>query len=94
MSVLIWVMVGIAIWHFAGAWFPTASGAASSAHSWRALARRARASGYALPTPGIPVDNPPGWSEALWPVPGSLLALTASYFYGARLERLAGEDDR
>jgi hypothetical protein len=25
---------------------------------------------------------------------GSLLTLTASYFYGARLERLAGEDDR
>src|SRR3954451_13427058 len=26
--------------------------------------------------------------------PGSLLALTASYFYGARRDRLAGEDDR
>jgi hypothetical protein len=26
--------------------------------------------------------------------PGSLVALTASYFYGARRERLAGDDDR
>ena len=51
-------------------------------------------SGYALPTPGIPLDNPPGWSEAAWPVPGSLLALLASYLYGSRLERLAREDDR
>jgi hypothetical protein len=47
-----------------------------------------------LPAPGIPVDNPQGWSEAIWPFPGSLLALNASYFYGAHLERLAGEDDR
>jgi hypothetical protein len=75
------------------AWFPTASGGGIIGAFLAALLG-AIASGYALPTPGIPLDNPPGWTEALWPVPGSLLALTASYLYGARLERLAGEDDR
>ena len=28
------------------------------------------ASGFALPAPGIPLDNPPGLSEALCPPPG------------------------
>jgi hypothetical protein len=84
MSILIWAMVGIAVWHFAvlvpdrfwggiiGAFLATLVGAF--------------ASGFALPAPGIPLDNPPGLSEALWPLPGSLLALVASYLYGARRE--------
>ena len=92
MSILIWAMVGIAIWHFAVLVPDRFWGGIIGA--FLAALLGAIASGYALPVPGIPVDNPPGWREAMWPVPGSLLALTASYFYGARLERLAGEDDR
>ena len=41
-----------------------------------------------------PGREPAGWTEAVWPVPGSLLARIASYFYGARRQRLADEDDR
>lgn len=92
MSILIWVMVGIAIWHFAVLVPDRFWGGIIGAFLTALLG--AIASGYALPTPGIPLDNPPGWSEALWPVPGSLLALTASYLYGARLARMGGEDDR
>ena len=92
MSVLIWVMVGLAIWHFAVLVPDRFSGGIIGA--FMAALLGAMASGYLLPAPGIPVDNPPGWGEALWPVPGSLLALSASYFYGARRERLAGGDDR
>jgi hypothetical protein len=91
-SILIWAMVGIAIWHFAVLVPDRFWGGIIGAFLTALLG--ALASGYALPAPGIPVDNPPGLSEALWPVPGSLLALTASYLYGARLERMAGEDDR
>ena len=91
-SILIWVMVGIAIWHFAVLVPDRFWGGIIGA--FLAALLGALASGFALPTPGIPLDNPPGWTEALWPVPGSLLALTASYLYGARLERTAGEDDR
>jgi hypothetical protein len=80
MSVVIWVMVGIAIWHFTvlvpdrfaggiiGAFLVSVAGAV--------------ATGYLLPSPGIPASNPPGIQEALWPIPGTLLALAAAYFYG------------
>jgi uncharacterized membrane protein YeaQ/YmgE (transglycosylase-associated protein family) len=91
-SILIWAMVGIAIWHFAVLVPDRFWGGIIGA--FLAALVGALASGYAFPTPGILVDNPPGWSEAVWPVPGSLLALTASYLYGARLGRFAGEDDR
>jgi hypothetical protein len=47
----------------------------------------ALASGYLLPSPGVPPHNPPGLTEALWPIPGSIVALLATYLYGARLER-------
>jgi hypothetical protein len=78
-------MVGIAIWHFAvlvpdrfwggiiGAFFAALVGALIS--------------GYALPAPGIPTENPPGWSAAVWPLPGSALGLALSYLYGARQEQ-------
>jgi uncharacterized membrane protein YeaQ/YmgE (transglycosylase-associated protein family) len=90
-SVLIWVMVGLAIWHFAVLVPDRFWGGIIGA--FLAALLGAMASGYLLPAPGIPVDNPPGWNEALWPVPGSLLALCASYGYGARRERDAGEND-
>jgi uncharacterized membrane protein YeaQ/YmgE (transglycosylase-associated protein family) len=81
-SVFVWVMVGIALWHFAvlvpdrflggiiGAFLAALSGALLT--------------GLLLPTPGIPVDNPPGVGEALWAIPGALIALALSYAYGAR----------
>ena len=81
-SVLVWVMVAIALWHFAvlvpdrfwggiiGAFIAALIGGVVS--------------GYLLPTPGLPDANPPGVGEALWAVPGSILALAACYAYGAR----------
>ena len=84
MSILIWAMVGIAVWHFAVLVPDRFWGGIIGA--FLAALVRAFASGFALPTPGVPLDNPPGLSEALWPVPGSLLALVASYLYGARRE--------
>lgn len=42
--------------------------------------------GYALPVPGIPEANPPGYREALYAIPGSLGALAGSYWWGARRE--------
>jgi hypothetical protein len=42
-------------------------------------------SGYALPEPGIPSENPPGLGEAFWAVPGSILGLALSYVWGSRL---------
>jgi hypothetical protein len=77
-------MVGVAIWHFTvlvpdrfwggivGALIVALGGAL--------------ASGYLLPTPGVPTDNPPGLVAALWPIPGCLLALGLSYVRGGRDE--------
>ena len=90
MSILIWAMVGIAVWHFAVLVPDRFLGGIIGA--FLAALVGAFASGFVLPTPGIPLDNPPGLSEALWPLPGSLLGLAASYLYGARSERRAAED--
>ena len=92
MSVFVWVMIGVALWHFSvlvpdrfyggiiGALIVAVGGAL--------------ASGYLLPSPGVPPHNPPGLTEALWPIPGSIVALLASYLYGARLERARREAPR
>jgi hypothetical protein len=78
-------MIGIAIWHAAifvpDRFYGGIIGALLSAVGG------AFASGYLLPTPGIPPHNPPGLAEALWPMPGSMLALVAAYIYGCRKDR-------
>jgi hypothetical protein len=84
MSVLVWTMIALAFWHFTvlvpdrfwggivGALFVALAGA--------------YATGFLLPTPGVPAANPPGLGAALWPTPGTLLALGASYAAGRRAE--------
>ena len=41
-------------------------------------------SGYALPVPGLPTENPPGMAEAVWALPGAVIALGASFIWGSR----------
>lgn len=81
-------MIGIALWHFAvlvpDRFYGGIIGALLAALAGGLL------SGYLLPIPGIPGDNPPGVGEAIWAVPGSVLALVASYVCGARHDRLRG----
>jgi hypothetical protein len=50
--------------------------------------------GFMLPTPGVPLENPPGVGEALWPVPGALVGLAVSYWYGARRDAARRAGDR
>jgi hypothetical protein len=88
MSIVVWAMIGIALWHAAvlvpdrfwggivGAFLTAVAGALLS--------------GFALPSPGVTTDNPPGLGEALWALPGAIGALTASYFYGAHRDRARG----
>ena len=85
MSVLVWSMVGIAIWHFAVLVPDRFVGGIVGA--FLAALAGALLAGYILPTPGIRSANPPGLQEGLWPVPGAVLALALSYAYGARRER-------
>ena len=82
MTVLVWAMIGIALWHFAVLVPDRFYGGIIGA--LLAAVAGAFASGYLLPTPGIPPHNPPGLAEALWPMPGALLALLAAYIWGHR----------
>jgi uncharacterized membrane protein YeaQ/YmgE (transglycosylase-associated protein family) len=82
MSVLVWSMVGIAIWHFAVLVPDRFWGGIIGA--FLAAVVGALGSGYLLPEPGVPTRNPPGVGEALWALPGAIGALVASYVYGAR----------
>jgi uncharacterized membrane protein YeaQ/YmgE (transglycosylase-associated protein family) len=85
MSVFVWVMIGVAFWHFAvlvpDRFYGGVIGALIAAVGGALI------SGYLLPFPGIPERNPPGVTEALWPIPGSVIALIGTYVYGARRER-------
>ena len=88
LSVVVWVMMGIAFWHFAVLVPDRFWGGIIGA--FLAAVAGALASGYLLPAPGVPADNPPGVGEALWAIPGSIAALAASYVYGARRDRAEG----
>jgi uncharacterized membrane protein YeaQ/YmgE (transglycosylase-associated protein family) len=85
LSAFVWVMMGIAIWHAAVLAPDRFYGGIIGA--FIAAVAGAMVTGYLLPAPGFPPHNPPGVGEALWPVPGSLIALVASYWYGAWRER-------
>jgi uncharacterized membrane protein YeaQ/YmgE (transglycosylase-associated protein family) len=89
LSAFVWVMMGIAIWHAAvlapDRFYGGIIGAFLAAVTGAVIA------GFLLPAPGLPARNPPGLGEALWPIPGSLIALVASYRYGAWRERVEAD---
>ena len=80
-----WAMVGIAIWHFTvllpDKFYGGIVGAFLAALGGGLL------TGYLLPAPGVPDANPPGIQEALWPIPGAILALGCAYVVGQRRDR-------
>jgi hypothetical protein len=83
-SVLVWAMIGIAIWHLVVLLPDKFYGGIIGA--FLASLGGALLSGYLLPSPGISEANPPGVQEAIWPIPGTLLAVAALYACGARRE--------
>ena len=95
MSVLVWAMIGIAVWHFAVLVPDRFAGGIIGALA--AALGGALLSGYLLPLPGVPHDNPPGYMAAFWALPGSLGGLVLSYWIGARRladpEELVGLED-
>jgi uncharacterized membrane protein YeaQ/YmgE (transglycosylase-associated protein family) len=82
MSVLVWSMVGIALWHFTVLLPDKFAGGIIGA--FLAALIGALVSGYALPAPGLPTENPLGVAEAIWALPGSLMGLAGSYVWGSR----------
>jgi hypothetical protein len=85
MSIFVWTMMGIAVWHGCVLVPDRFYGGLIGAFLTAVLG--ALISGYLLPVPGIPPHNPPGFEQALWPLPGCLIGLAALYWYGAYKER-------
>ncbi len=81
-------MIGVAFWHFAALVPDRFWGGIFGA--FVAAVAGALVSGLLLPEPGISQENPPGAAEAIWAIPGSVAALTASYLYGARRDSARG----
>ena len=87
MAVLVWLMVAIALWHFTvfvpdrfwggivGAFIVALGGGL--------------AGGFLLPSPGLPLDNPPGSGETIFAALGAIAALALSYAYGSNAARRA-----
>jgi uncharacterized membrane protein YeaQ/YmgE (transglycosylase-associated protein family) len=81
-SVFVWTMVGVALWHFTilvpdrfaggiiGAFFAAWFGALLS--------------GFVLDGFTLPTENPPGLRHAVYALPGAALALVACYLLGTR----------
>jgi hypothetical protein len=88
MSMLVWLMMGIAIWHFA-VWVPDRFwGGIVGAFLVSSLG--AALFGFIVSGLKVPGGSPPGFAEALIAIPGALLALGVSYWYGSRLEERSG----
>jgi hypothetical protein len=85
LSVLVWTMIGTAFWHFAVLVPDRFWGGIIGA--FLAAVAGGLISGWLLPEPGVPRQNPPGAAEAIWAIPGSVAALLASYLYGAHRDR-------
>ena len=88
MSLLVWVMMGIALWHFTvflpdhfwggmvGAFFIAVLGSALF--------------GFLVSGLTIPGSDDTGLLEAFVSIPGTVLALAGSYFYGLKRDREEG----
>jgi hypothetical protein len=84
MSALVWVMMGIAIWHFT-VFVPD--------HFWGGIVGAFVAAIFGAVVIGvlangvsIPGQDDTNVAQALLAIPGALLGLAACYFYGARVE--------
>jgi hypothetical protein len=84
-SVLVWAMIGIAVWHLAVLLPDRFVGGIVGA--FLAATAGALATGYLLPAPGVAAANPPGAIQVVWALPGALGALAVSYLWGARRQR-------
>jgi hypothetical protein len=90
MAMLVWVTMGIAIWHFTvfvpDRFWGGIVGAFVAAIAGAALF------GVIVSGFSVPGQNDTDVAQALIAIPGTLIALGASYAYGARVDAAAGID--
>ena len=90
MSLLVWIMMGIAIWHFTV--FVPDRFWGGIVGAFLAAILGAAVIGFALNGGSVPGRDDTDLVQALIAVPGSLVGLAVSYLYGARLDARAGVD--
>jgi hypothetical protein len=90
MSVIVWSMIGIAVWHFTifvpDRWSGGIIGAFLAAWAGAVV------SGFVLEGLSFPAHNPPGLQHVIWAVPGSLVGLAWCWVAGDR--QLKREESR
>jgi hypothetical protein len=90
MSMIVWVMMGIAVWHFTvfvpDRFWGGIVGAFLAASIFAALF------GLIVNGGSVPGQSDTDIVQALVAIPGSLIGLALSYWYGARADRLHGID--
>ena len=90
MSLLVWVMMGIAVWHFTvflpDRFYGGIVGAFAAAFLSAAIF------GFLVNGLTIPGQSDTNISQALIAIPGSMIGLALSYWYGARMDRETGID--
>jgi hypothetical protein len=90
MAMVVWVMMGIAVWHFT-VWLPDRFwGGIVGAFLAAFLA--AAIFGFLVNGLTVPGQNDTTIAQALIAIPGSMIGLAISYWYGARIDREHGVD--
>jgi hypothetical protein len=90
MSMLVWVMMGIALWHFT-VFLPDRFWGGIVGAFVVAIVSSV-VFGVIANGGDVPGRNDTELIQALIAIPGTVLGLAASYFYGARLDERAGVD--
>ena len=90
MAMVVWVMMGIAVWHFTvflpDRFYGGIVGAFAAAFLSAAIF------GFLVNGLTIPGQSDTNISQALIAIPGSMIGLALSYWYGARMDRETGID--
>ena len=84
MSMLVWIMMGIAIWHFA-VWVPDRF-LGGIVGAFLAAIIGAALFGFVVAGLTVPGRDETGIEQALIAIPGAIIGLAVSYFWGSRVQ--------
>ena len=90
MSLLVWVMMGIAVWHFTI--FVPDRFWGGIVGAFLAAAIAAAIFGVIVNGGSVPGEHDTTVSQALLAIPGAAIGLAISYWYGSRVDRQHGID--
>jgi hypothetical protein len=90
MSLLVWVMMGIAVWHFTV--FVPDRFWGGIVGAFLAAAVAAAIFGLIVNGGSVPGQSDTDVAQALIAIPGAGIGLALSYWYGARVDRQSGID--